>query len=145
MQPYELIRRAAKIIETQGWASGADETGQAIAARDASGNPVRLLEIGRGGESRAKVNPAAQSFSVYGALVKAQALHKEPTSVGLMWDTLYQLAREAHGAAEGGTNFVHPVIQYNETPGRTKDEVLAFMESAAVAIEAKLNPPAEAS
>jgi hypothetical protein len=37
------------------------------------------------------------------------------------------------------------VIQYNETPGRTKEEVLAFMESAAVAIEAKLNPPAEAS
>jgi hypothetical protein len=142
MQPHELIRRAAKLIEAQGWASGVDDAGTPVAARDASGNAIRLLEAGTGGDSRVKVNKRAAAFSIYGALVKAQELYKEPASVGLMWDTLYRLAREAHGAAEGGTNFVHPVIQYNETEGRTKEEVLAFMEQAAAAIEAQLNPPA---
>ena len=142
MQPYELIRRAAKLIETQGWACGTDEAGDPVAARDASGNPVRLLSAGTGGESRVKVNKAAVSFSAYGALVKAQELYKEPTSVGLMWSTLYAMAKDLHNAAEGGTNYVHPVIQFNETEGRTKEEVLAFMEAAAAAIEAQLAPVA---
>lgn len=142
MQPYELIRRAAKLIETQGWARGTDETGGAVAARDVSGAPVRLLATATGGDSRTKVNPAAHSFSIYGALVKAQQTHGEPPHIGLMWDTLYRMAREIGGAPEGGRNYVHPVIQYNETEGRTQEEVLAFMEQAAAAIEAKLNPPA---
>ncbi|MBR0884070.1 MULTISPECIES: hypothetical protein [Bradyrhizobium] len=30
----------------------------------------------------------------------------------------------------------------HETPGRTKEEVLAFMEQAAAAIEAQINPRA---
>jgi hypothetical protein len=131
MQPYELIRRAAEIIRTGGWATGQDETGNAIAALDASGEPVRLLDASTGGESRVRVNRKAVAFSAYGALVKAQELHGEPPSVGLMWDTLYRLARELGATPEGGVNFVHPIIQYNAAEGRTKEEVLAF------AIEAK--------
>lgn len=45
--------------------------------------------------------------------------------------------------SEGGRNYVHPVIQYNEAEERTQVEVLAFMEQTA-AIEAKLNPAAAA-
>lgn len=142
MQPYELIRKAAEIIETQGWACGTEpEVGGAVAARDRSGAAVRLFGNPSGGESRARVNPQAWSFSVYGALVKAQEAG-QVASIGLMWDVLYRMAKELNAAAEGGTNYVHPVIQYNETEGRTKDEVLAFMESAAAAIEAQLNPVA---
>lgn len=133
MQPYELIRQAARLIEAQGWSQGA-------AARDLAGNIVQLLDIGTG-NARATVNPKAHAFSIYGALVKAQALYAEPSHIGLMWDTLMRLAREMGAAADGGTNYVHPVIQYNETEGRTKEEVLAFMERAAGEIEAQINPP----
>ena len=140
MQPYELIRHAAEIIRTQCWAHGKDDAGAAVAAWDRSGAPVRLLSTATGGESRVKVNPTAWSYSIYGALVKAQEIHGEPSHIGMMWDTLMRLGRELHGAADGGTNYVHPVIQYNETEGRTKEEVLAFMEQAAAAIEAELNP-----
>lgn len=132
MQPYELVRRAAKLIAKQGWSQGG-------AARDASGAIVQLLDVGRAGDSRVKVNPKAQSFSIYGALVKAQETHGEPTHIGLMWETLMRLAREMGSVVDGGTNYVHPVIQYNETEGRTQAEVLAFMEQAAAAIEAELN------
>lgn len=52
------------------------------------------------------------------------------------------MARELGGAPKRGTNYVHPVIQYNETEGRSKEEVLAFMEQAAASIEATLNPQA---
>lgn len=138
MQPYELIRHAAKLIADQGWSQGA-------AARDATGAVVQLLDVGRAGDSRVRVNPAAKSFSIYGALVKAQSVHGEPTHIGLMWDTLMRMARELHGAADGGTNYVHPVIQYNETEGTTQADVLAFMEKAASAIEAALNPPDQAA
>lgn len=145
MQPYDLIRRAAKIIETSGWAAGTDDKGGAVAARDASGDPVTLFDTASGGESRTRVNRKAVSFSVYGAMVKAQEAHGEPPHLGLMWATLMQLASELGNIPSGGTNYVHPVIQYNMAEGRTKEEVLAFMEQAAATIEAKLNPPAEAA
>lgn len=140
MQPHEMIRSAAKLIETQGWAHGTVEGIGPVAAADLSGNPLRLMETGLGGDSRARVSKAAWAFSIYGALVKAQEAGGQPTHVGLMWDTLYAMARELGGSPEGGTNYVHPVIQFNEQEGRTKEEVLTFMEQVAAAIEAKLNP-----
>jgi hypothetical protein len=146
MQPHELIRRAAKIIETSGWATGvmSDKDGKEtpIAARDASGEPVTLFDATTGGESRTRVNRKAVSFSAYGALVKAQEAHGEPPHLGLMWATLMVMAQELGNVPSGGTNYVHPVIQFNLTEGRTKEEVLAFLEQAAAAVEAKLNPPA---
>jgi hypothetical protein len=138
MQPYELIRHAADLIRAQGWSQGG-------AARDVTGEIVQLLDVGRAGDSRVRVNPRAVSFSIYGALVKAQELYGEPTQVGLMWDTLMRLAREAGDVADGGTNYVHPVIQYNETEGRTVDEVLALLERAAAATEAQINPADQAA
>jgi hypothetical protein len=136
MQPYDLIRRAAKLIETQGWTQGA-------AARDQAGAEVQLLAVGQAGDSRVRVNNRAHSFSIYGALVKAQELYGEPTNVGVMWNTLMELAAQLDTKPAGGKNFVHPVITYNENMDRTLADVLAFMEQAATAIEAKLNPPAE--
>lgn len=49
--------------------------------------------------------------------------------------------RDLRDPPEGGTNHVRPVIQYNETPGRTKEQVLAFIEQAAAAVEAALRAP----
>lgn len=141
MQPYELIRNAARLIEAQGWAYGTSDEWGSIAAFDRGGAPVRLLSTATG-DARVKVNPAAYSFSIYGALVKGQEIYGQPTHVGLMWDTLYRLAREIGATPEGGTNYVHPVIAYNEAEGRTKEDVLAFMEQAAAAIEAALTPAA---
>lgn len=138
MQPYELIRHAAKLIETQGWTQGA-------AARDLAGAEVPLLAVGQAGDSRVRVNSRAHSFSIYGALVKAQELYGEPTHIGMMWNTLMELASQLDTTPSGGKNYVHPVIMYNENMDRTKAEVMAFMEQAASAIEAKLNPPAEAA
>lgn len=137
MQPQDLIRSAAKIIKESGWSQGA-------AARDHNGAEVPLFGGVSGDTSRAGVNSAAVSFSIYGALVKAQATAGAgmiQNLVGMMWDTLYRLARAEHGIPPGGTNYVHPIIGYNEAEGRTVEEVLAFLEACAVEIES----PAEAS
>lgn len=135
MQPQELIRSAAKIIKEGGWSQGA-------AARDHNGDEVPLFGGVSGDTSRAGVNSAAVSFSIYGALVKAQSIAGAAIpNPGLMWDTLYRLAQAEHDIPAGGSNYVHPVIGYNEAEGRTVEEVLAFLEACAVEIET----PAEAS
>lgn len=130
MQPHELIRAAAEIIKTGGWS-------QKAAARDHLGVEVPLFGGVTGDTSRAGVNQAAVRFSIYGALVKAQAI--AGTSVanpGLMWHTLHQLAKAEPGApVTGGTNYVHPVLGYNDHEGRTVEEVLSFLETCALTLE----------
>lgn len=120
MLAHELLRAAAEIIDRGGWSHGAD-------ARDASGVGVALFA----GAIKASINPAAVSFSIYGAVCKASAEAGRVERVPLMWDVLYRLAHDANGHPHGGTNYVHPVMQYNEAEGRTKAEVLALLELAA--------------
>jgi len=136
MQPQDLVRSAAEIIKTRGWCRGEPGTARAVNARGSDGEPVDLILASSEGTSRASVNPHAWSFSIYGALVKAQAIAGVPVeNQRLMWDTLHRMASAATGAAHGGTNYVHPILQYNETEGRTKEEVLAFLDAVATELE----------
>ena len=136
MQPHELLRAAADVIRATGWSQGSH-------ARDHMGREIGLYAIGTEGTSRAAINPHAASFSIYGAIVKAlnEAGSAVPQS-GLMWDTLHRLATAKVASALGGTNHLHPIILFNEEMDRTKEEVLAFLEEAAVELEAKAGAPA---
>jgi hypothetical protein len=137
MTPQDLIRAAAKIIETQGWCSGTDNKGKIVHVRDQSGIPLPLYKGDNTGQDKAKVNPGARSFSIYGALAKA--LHDAKGAVadpGSMWLVLDRMAASEPGARQrGGTNWVHPVIDFNEREDMTKDGVLAFLERCAVEFE----------
>lgn len=123
MRPNELLRRAAAIIAAGGWSAGA-------VARDGTGWPTALYR----GE-RAAINPEAVSFSVYGAVCKALNEGRGCSHAPLLWDVLSRQAGAANGAVQGGTNHLHPIIQFNETPGRTQAEVLALLEAAAAECE----------
>jgi hypothetical protein len=129
MQPQDLIRKAAEIIKVQGWSQGAD-------ARDHNGDQVPLMSGTSGDMSRSRINPAAVRLSIYGALVKAMdGAGTAVANPGLMWDTMYGVAKAKNRHAEGGTNYVHPILQFNEDEGRTVEEVLSFLETCALEIE----------
>lgn len=136
MQPHELIRAAAEIIKTSGWSRGAQ-------ARDTDGNSIPLFGVAVGGDSRSSVNPAARSFSIYGALVKAMSQAGEASHVGLMWDTLHRLAHAETGTPHGLGDNLHPVFRLNDAEGTTKEQVLAFMEKAAAVLEGGLSVPVD--
>lgn len=118
----EVLRAASAIIEA-GWSHGAD-------ARDANGRPTALYGGTGGDTSRAGVSRDAVSFSLYGAVCKATSVAGGCSRLPLLWDVLYRLA-SATDVPIGGTNHVHPVIEFNEAEGRTKEEVLALLELAA--------------
>lgn len=121
MLAHQVLRAAATIIEKGGWS-------QEALCRDASGRPVPLF---RGDNAKAGVNPSAVSFSLYAAICKA--VHEGGTvqRMPLIWDVLYRHASQATDVPHGGENYVHPVMQFNETAGRTKEDVLALLEIAA--------------
>lgn len=138
MTPQDLIRAAAKIIETNGWCYGTDNTGKIVHVRDQSGIPLPLYRGDNTGQDKAKVNPGARSFSIYGALCKA--MHDARGAVadpGAMWQVLQQMAltEGSTTARMGGTNYVHPVIAFNEREDMTKGDVLAFLERCAVELD----------
>lgn len=135
MQNYELVRAAADVIRDRGWTSGADAQGHAVNARDERGEPVPLFLVPTEGTGRAALNRAARTFSIYGALCCAAAAAGEAPSPKV-WETLRDMAAAATDVAHGGTNHVHPILQYNEMEGRTQQEVLAFLELVAVALGA---------
>jgi hypothetical protein len=135
MENFELVQAAAAVIRKYGWTSGIDTSGQAINARDESGNPVPLFIPNTDGNGRATLNRRARTFSIYGALVAAAAAVGEAPSLKV-WDTLRDMAAAATDVAHGGTNHVHPIFQYNEMEGRTKEDVLTFMELVATALGA---------
>jgi hypothetical protein len=113
------VLRAASAIVDAGWSQGA-------AARDGNGNPVSLFR----GDIKAGINPDAVSFSIYGAVAVAAAAERVDR-MALVWDVLHRLA-SATGTPHGGNNHVHPVVQFNEHEGRTKAEVLALIDLAAI-------------
>src|SRR5882672_2086666 len=131
MKPFELVRAAADVIRTGGWAHGLDEAGIGVNARNHAGKEGPLMKVGTGETGRASLNPEAVSFSIYGALVKAAA-GSVVEGGALLWDTLHDMSQAATGVAHGGLNHVHPVMQYNETEGRTVEDVLAFLELVAI-------------
>lgn len=121
----ELLRAASAIIEA-GWSQGAN-------ARDGAGHEVPLYG---GTTSRASINPAAVAFSLYGAVCKATSEAGVVTRLPLVWDVLYRLAWAANDHPSGGTNYVHPVLQFNDAQGRTKEDVMGLLELAAQDCEA---------
>lgn len=129
MNEAELIRAAAELIRKGGWSQGA-------AARDAMGNQIPLFTAAATGQtdaSRASINPAAVSFSIYGALAKIGYANSGAVSMGMLWQTMADMARlEPCNVAH-----VHPIIAYNDHDGRTQDEVLDFMERCARQLEPK--------
>lgn len=136
MTPQDLIRAAAKIIETEGWCSGTDNKGKIVHVRDQSGIPLPLYRGDNTGQDKAKVNMGARSFSIYGALCKA--LHDARGAVadpGGMWTVMHKMATTEVQQRSGGGNYVHAVIAINEREGQTKDGVLAFLERCAVEFE----------
>lgn len=140
MKPADVIRMAAELIRAGGWCQTQEGETPPVHARDALGAAVPLYAETRGDTSKGKINPDAVAFSVYGAVAKVASTTaiEQP---GVLWDTLTRLARDEMGGethAPGGTGFVHPVIGYNEAPDRTKEHVIAFLETAANV----LDPPA---
>lgn len=129
MLAHEILREAATIIEAGGWS-------QAVHARDATGRAVGLYNTS-GGTSRAAVNPAAVSFSIYGAIVKAASQGGPGVNLSAVWPTIHELARAKNEVRAGGNNHLHAVMAFNEAVGRTKDEVLAFLLEAADEIAPK--------
>lgn len=118
----EVLRAAAAIVEA-GWSQGA-------IARDGNGRPVALFGGTGGDTSRASVNREAAAFSLYGAVAKACSQVERVERLPLVWDVLYLLA-SVGDTPYGGNNHVHPVLQFNEAEGRTKDDVLGLLELAA--------------
>lgn len=125
----DVLRAAAAIIEAGGWSQGA-------VARDGNGRPTALFGGTGGDTSRAAVSREAVQFSLYAAICKATSdAGGRVERLALLWDVLYRHA-SVDGTPYGGTNHVHPVIQFNDAEGRTKDEVLALLEVAAQDCEA---------
>lgn len=129
LSPQDGLRAAKALIEA-GWFQNV-ERGTNQHARDAAGRPVQLHT-----GARAEINREAASFTAYGAI--ATVMRREGVErVALVFDVLYSLSRQAMGGsvALGGSNYVHPLLAFNEAPGRTAAEVADLFERAAVKCE----------
>jgi hypothetical protein len=116
MMAHELLRQAAQILAAN-HSKGAD-------ARDDAGSIVPLYA----GDNRAAINPAAVSFSPYGAICKAASLNHARLT-GQMWSVLFKLAQERVGGR------VHPLRDLNELEDVTTDECVALLNEAADMID----------
>lgn len=110
MNAVELITKAADLIETKGWTQGCN-------ARNAAGERVYVD------------TPDAACFCVYGALAKCveQELLGQLNDIAAAELSKY-VSRE-FGELDGRSG--QNIVNYNDTPGRTKEEVLAVMRAVA--------------
>jgi hypothetical protein len=127
MLAHEVLRAAAKLIEA-GWSEGKEP------ARDADGRPVPLYSGTGGGTSRAGINPQAARFSAYGAIAVVLAKN-QMGGTAHMWGKLADAAAASMEGRKGGTNFVHPLIGFNATEGRTAAEVVSLLLDVAGQLE----------
>lgn len=130
MLAHEVLRKAAEVVAA-GWSDGA------AAARDALGREVSLYGATVGGSSRARINPNAARFSLYGAVAKVLA-NAPGTASAVLWVKLAELAKARSSARMGGTNHVNPIIQFNADEDRTAQDVVALLRDAADELEAAL-------
>ena len=129
MLAHEVLRKAAEVVAA-GWSHGA------AAARDLNGDEVHLWGASVGGTSRVSVNPAAASFSMYGAVAKvlnSPAASRTPANA--MWMKLAEVAKRRSPSRIGGTNHVNPIIQFNADEGRTAADVIGLLHEAADELE----------
>lgn len=122
MLAHEVLRAAIVVLDRTGWCQDAN-------ARDSTGREIQLFT-----GSPVKLNPAAASFSLYGAVCKAAEGKPQPEAAR-MWVVLNDQADKALKAPRGGNNYVHPALGYNNSPGRTVAEVKALLEASAVECE----------
>jgi hypothetical protein len=116
MQPHEILRAAADIVEADGgWCPGP------IDAQDATGRAVPLYL----GDARATINPTAAQFSAYGAICKALAVNRSGAT-RLMWETLQDIAQ--------GSGFPN-LAAFNNAEGRTAAEVATMLRTVADSLD----------
>jgi hypothetical protein len=129
MLAHEVLRAAADVVRA-GWSEGA------AAARDADGAEVNLYGAAVGGTSRVGINPQAARFSAYGAVAKVLAgPGAGGVATGVMWLRLAEIARAKSPSRPGGTNHMHPLVQFNADPERTAEDVIELLIEAADALE----------
>jgi hypothetical protein len=129
MLAHEVLRAAAETVRA-GWSEGG------AAARDAEGREVPLYAPAVGGTSRAGINPAAVRFSAYGAIAKALAAPGSgAVSHARIWGRLSDAARAKSPVRPGGTNFMHPLVQFNADEERTAEDVAGLLLEVADAME----------
>jgi hypothetical protein len=127
MLAHEVLRAAAEVVRA-GWSHGS------AAARDADGNEVNLYGAAVGGTSRVGINPEAARFSVYGAVAKVLTTAQGGPATGLMWLRLAEIAKRRSPSRPGGTNHMHPLVQFNADPERTAEDVVDLLLEAADAL-----------
>lgn len=138
MLPQDVIRAAIEVLSTRGWHQSdrsTDAQTPAQHARNHAGEAIPLYRADKSGESVARINPDAASFSAYGALVAAIQAGGGVLNPGLLWDTLHRLASSKVDMALGGNNHVHPLLAFNDATGTTKEQVIALLEEAAKEID----------
>jgi len=116
-----IVRRAAERIETYGWTQGAH-------ARTTGNVVCRILD------------PDAAYWSIYGAVYKEMYLagladgdvSVQQSMIGrAIWQVLTRQAVSERTAYTG----VHPVIEFNDAPGRSQAEVTGFLRDCAALLE----------
>lgn len=127
MLAHEVLRAAADVVRA-GWSEGS------AAARDGDGREVNLYGPAVGGTSRVGINPEAARFSVYGAVAKVLTTAQGGPATGLMWLRLAEIAKRRSPSRPGGTNHMHPLVQFNADPERTAEDVIALLLEAADAL-----------
>lgn len=129
MLAHEVLKAAADIVRA-GWSEGG------VAARDAAGREVHLYGHAIGGSSRVSINPQAARFSAYGAVCKVlSGPGVGAISTPAMWTRLSEAARAKSPSRPGGTNFMHPLVQFNADPERTSGDVVELLLEVAGAME----------
>lgn len=132
--PSTIITNAISLITGKGWCQGQNPKSPPIGdgdlwhARDAQGNPVRMF---RGQQDKETLNPEVNTLTLYGAIalcLNSRDARMQQTQ--LLWQTVQQeAAKRTPGIAIGGTNYLHPIFNYNETPGRTQADILDFLNT----------------
>jgi hypothetical protein len=171
MLPSEILKRAIAMLQTGGttqlvpttlpegiepkapgvakppvgWCQGAIKDDAFHQSRDHDHQPVRLF---KGFADKAILNPDAVQFTAYAAIVKVLAdRDTHPEQLDLMWNTLFDMALAEPSVVHlgGAGNYAHPLIAFNEVPGRQADEVINFLDAVADYLKGvELNPKAAA-
>lgn len=116
MNAAELITKAADLIEQTGWS-------QKCNARDAQGKHVMVYD------------PRATCFCAYGAMAKTmEDIPERQLLLDIAANALNDYVVREFGEPEGGSG--QNIVNYNDTPGRTKEEVLAVMRATAKELSA---------
>jgi hypothetical protein len=129
MLAHEVLRAAAEVVRA-GWSEGP------VSSRGPDGREVPLFGNAVGATSRVSINPNATRFSAYGAVAKVLAM---PQAAGVpashMWMKLAEMAKAKSPSRPGGTNHVHPLVQFNADPERTAEDVIELLLEVADALE----------